>query len=189
MNRILKKILILTLSISLQASTANNKNSFKIRAAAFIPTSKLFREIYKTAGACTELEYAYRFRDHLEIWGNFDWFSRHGKSVGLNNPTKINIANFSFGFKFPYNVNSVHELYLGVGSSIAGIWINNKSCCCCEKVSKAAGAIIFKSGYYYYFSEQAFIDLFADYLYQPAHFQRHIDIGGLRLGIGIGVMF
>ena len=182
-------VILLMLPIIVQANLRENPNSLKIRAAAFIPTSKLFREIYQTVGPCIELEYAYRFRDYLEGWGNFDWFFKHGRSVGLNNPTKVKVANFSFGLKFPYNIKQCHEVYIGTGPSISGIWLTNKSCCGCEKVSKPAGGIIVKSGYYYNFSKHLFLDFFADYLYQPIHFQHRVDIGGLKMGIGFGGKF
>lgn len=167
----------------------NNPHSFKIRSAAFIAQSKLFRKIYDTAGPCIELEYAYRIKRHLEVWGNFDFFWQDGKSIGLCNPTQIKIPNFSFGIKSPYQFKECHELYLGIGPSFAGVLITNKTCCCCEKVSKPAFGFVVKSGYYYDFCKRFFLDIFADYLYQPVHFQRKTEVGGLRIGAGLGIKF
>lgn len=188
-----KKIInfvIIGLPFFLQANTIENPSSLKIRSAGFIPASKLFREIYQTAAACLELEYAFKFRDYLEIWGNFDWlFKEHGRSVGLCNPTTITIANFSFGLKFPYRFTTCNEIYIGIGPSIAGVWLNNKSYCSCENISKAAGGIVVKTGYSHYFSKSIFFDFFADYIYQPARLQHKTDIGGVRIGAGVGGTF
>ena len=33
------------------------------------------------------------------------------------------------------------------------------------------------------------LDVFVDYLYQPVHFSTRIDIGGFKIGAGIGYKF
>lgn len=190
----MKKIVIQWIHMSialilLPISALDNPNSFKVRSGIFVPRSHLFREIYKTVSPCVELEYARKCKEHLEVWGNFDWLWRHGKSVGLCNPTKIKIANMSLGLKFPFQFKKHNELYFGVGPSISGVLLTNKSCCACEKISKPAGGIIVKSGYYYNFPKYLFLDIFADYLYQPVRFQHRTDIGGLKMGIGLGSRF
>lgn len=187
MNKIITFIIVLFSFLPIQS--VENPNSLKIRSAVFIPQSKLFRKIYHTVGPCIELEYAYRFRNHVELWGNFDWFWHHGKSVGLCSSTKIKIPNFSFGIKSPFTFKNCHEIYLGIGPSFAGIFLSNNSCCGCEKISKEAIGVIIKSGYYYNFNKRIFLDLFADYLYQSVHFQRKVNVGGLKMGAGLGIRF
>lgn len=165
------------------------RNSCKIRAGAFIPQSSLMRNIYSTAHIIGEIEVARRVNCHCELWGNFDWFSHKGHSIGLCNSTHIKIANFSLGIKFPFCITPCTEFYFGVGPSIAGVWLRNISSCGCEYITQAAGGIVAKSGFNIALTHKIFLDLFADYLYQPVNFQQRVNVGGLKIGVGLGIRF
>lgn len=186
----IRAISVTTLVIVYGICSHNQDHSeLKLRGAAFIPQSDLFRDIYGTAGGCVELEYAYHIKSYLNLWGNFDWFSKKGRSLGTCDPTKIKIAYFSFGLSCVHEINACNLFSIGIGPSIAGIWLTNKSHPC-EKVSKASGGLVIKTNYNNYFSENVTIELFADYVYQPVHFRpRHTQVGGLRLGAGLGYTF
>lgn len=78
------------------------ESTVEIRAAAFFPSSERFRNIYGNAGTSYQVEGSTELYDCVDGWANFDWFSKHGHSIGLSDPTHVSIANFSFGVKFPY---------------------------------------------------------------------------------------
>ena len=81
MNKFLEKIFFIILLFSFNETLANRycgfKNTIKVRGAAFIPRTGLFREIYGIGG-CPELEVARMVCNCLEVWGNFDWFFKNG---------------------------------------------------------------------------------------------------------------
>jgi hypothetical protein len=183
--------LLLILPITAQAIIdCEQRNSFKFRTGALIHTSKLFREIYKTACACFEFEAAHRIKPHIEVWGNFDWISNHGNSIGFCSPTTIKIANFSAGLKFPFLVQNRWEFYGGLGASLAGVFIRDKTVTQdCKKRDKAVMGGVIKTGAYCFIGDHLFVDFFADYIFQPAQFARQVDVGGLRIGAGLGVAF
>lgn len=122
-------------------------------------------------------------------WANLDWFSKKGRSHGFNKPTRVNIGNISFGIKYPYQFSEKWVGYLGIGPSVSKIWLKNKTHCGRAKTSKFAGGGILKVGVQYFIGKHLFTTIFADYLYQPANFKTHVDIGGLKIGAGLGIRF
>lgn len=178
--------------------------SLEVRTAAFFHNSSLFTNIYGTA-PCYELQLGLGIFDWCELWVNFDWSPKNGKSEGLEDRTKSNIYNLSAGVICPFNVCSCFTPYLGVGASLSELHLKNESSCCgcnpsacvgcTERSKKFTGGIILKSGIYFCFDdcffenaivEHCYLDLFVDYLYQPIHFEEVENIGGLKVGIGIG---
>lgn len=168
------------------------ENMVEVRGAAFYHSSKLFREIYGNVGTDYQVQFATRYFC-FELWSNIDWFSKHGKSVGFEDPTRVNIANCSLGLSYLYSLNCQTKLYLGAGPCFARIWLKNKLADHShEIVSKTTFGGLFKAGLYYNITDCFFIDIFVDYVYQPVHFHKnhkHIDIGGVKPGIGIGINF
>lgn len=162
----------------------------EFRAAAFYPTSKLFREIYGNVGCDYQIQVSTKFLDYCEVWSNLDWFTKKGKSVGFHDPTRVNIFNCSLGLNFIYPFNCFTSLYVGAGPSVGGIWLKNHSHFEKDKESKHSVGGVFKVGMYYQIYDRYFIDLFVDYLYQRVKFHHHhVEIGGFKPGVGIGVLF
>lgn len=162
----------------------------KVRGAAFIPTSHLFREIYGTAAGNFDAEFAVKVYSHLQVWVNIDYTAQHGHSLGFRSPTSINIVNGSFGLKSPYDINGSLTVYAGIGPTFGRIQIKDKSQISgCSTCSKTAVGFVVKSGLDFFFTKCTFIDVFVDYVYQNAQFQRHVSASGVRIGVGLGVTF
>lgn len=185
--------LILLNFCSLTAET-----TVEVRADAFFPASKLFRKIYGNTAASYGVEASTNFNNCCEclncwdVWANFDWFSKHGESANCNSRhTRVKIANFSCGIKFPFHLFECDSFvpYAGIGPSFTRIWLKNKTQCSKENHSKFAFGGIAKFGINYYFSNCMFLDVFVDYLYQPVHFHHEVNIGGFKTGAGIGMRF
>lgn len=189
MTKIAFKIFFLLLITNISPVLAEFQSSIKFRSAAFFHSSERFREIYGNVGASYQVEASSKLSDYCEGWANFDWFSKHGKSDGLNDSTRVSIANISLGIKFPYQFYEKFTAYIGIGPCPSKIWLRNKSQCGHETVSKWTIGGVLKTGVCYFISKRVFIDVFVDYLYQPIHFETHVDIGGIKTGIGIGYKF
>lgn len=187
MNKLIKPFFIALLGFTLLSGA---ENKLELRASAFVPSSKLFREIYGTVGPDFQLEYSYYKNKRPEIWGNFASFYKHGCSTGMKIPTKIFIENISFGLKFRYYIDDSFFCYLGVGPSFGLTRIKNRSFIPSNNnIFKAALGGIVKSGVCYYEDEHLFFDIFLDYLYQPVNLDHTVDIGGTKIGAGWGYSF
>ncbi len=188
MNKLTFRLLFLFLLGNLFSLMAV-ETTWEIRSAAFFPSSHRFREIYGNVCLSLQLEASAKLYDCADGWANLDWVSKNGKSDGFNDSTKVSIANFSFGIKFPYQLCEQFTAYIGIGPSLSRIWLKNKSQCGHETVSKWAIGGVLKTGIYYYINNCVFIDVFLDYLYQPVPFETHVNIGGFKTGLGLGVRF
>ena len=58
-----------------------------------------------------------------------------------------------------------------------------------RNVHKQAVGGIVKFGFYVEPVKHLYIDLFTDYLYQQIHFSKWMQIGGLKVGGGVGFCF
>ncbi len=161
----------------------------EIRFAESLHSSDRFSKIYGNWGASYEVEASTQLPYCIDGWCNFDWFSKHGRSEGLDNPTRVQIATVSLGVRFPYQFCERFTGYLGIGPTISRIWIKNNSECSRGKTSKLLIGGVLKSGVIYSLCGNIFCDFFADYIYQPVHFETQVDIGGLKLGAGVGIEF
>lgn len=175
--------------LNLQPTHATTDRELKVRGSAFIPTSKLFRDIYGTAGGSVDVEFAARIYDHLQGWINFDWLGKHGHSIGFCSPTKISIPSISFGLKSPWEINNWLVLYAGIGPSFAFVRINNETFSGCESVSKTSIGFVGKTGADFFFRERWFVDVFADFAYQNVAFECRTSVSNVRIGAGLGVAF
>ena len=90
---------------------------------------------------------------------------------------------------FPYQLCEQFIPYIGIGPSFSRIWLKNKPRCSHDTISKWAVGGVLKTGVYYCINRYVFMDIFVDYLYQPVHFEKHVDIGGVKVGLGIGAKF
>lgn len=79
--------------------------------------------------------------------------------------------------------------YLGIGPTLGKIWIKNHSRCCHDHALKYAVGGIIKTGVNYCINDCFVFDVFVDYLYEPVNFHKSVDIGGLKAGAGVGVVF
>lgn len=184
MNKVLFRVFIYFFLLGI----GSLESSVAVRAAAFFPASKRFRHIYGDVNVDYQIEVCSELIPCLDAWVNFDWFSKHGKSQGAGNSTEITIANTSVGIRFTHHFCGGFA-YLGIGDNFSGVWIKNKSSCSHKKFSKSAMGGVLKAGLDYYFNGCAFLGIFVDYLYQPIHFQTHVNIGGFKTGVELGVKF
>lgn len=188
MNRFVSKIVFVFLFGSYISLFAECENSLQIRGAAFFPSSERYREIYSKVGGSLQVEYANRFQRFVEGWANLDWTYRRGRSIGFHQNTTVNILACSIGFKLIFPCGCFAP-YLGIGPSIAGVWLQNNTDLSDREVSKAAYGGLAKVGFYLFLNERVFLDVFVDYLYIRANFQKHINVGGVKAGAGIGYRF
>ena len=191
MNKKFILSLVFSLIVCSTALIAKIENTLEFRGAAFFHANKRFRHIYANAGTSYQIETALRVDNRWEVWVNLDEFHKHGRvsGEGCRSKSSVNIFNGSFGYRAIYSYFPGFDFYLGIGPSFARLNFKNKTCCGNEIVSKVTCGGVAKGGVYINLSEGLFLDLFVDYLYQPVRLYRHINVGGLKVGAGLGLKF
>lgn len=183
----LRSLIIAIFFIAALPSTMKAESTLELRSSAFIPSARLFRQIYGDVSATYGLEASTNLQENLDGWVNFDWLPKHGRSVGLKDPTQIRIANVSLGVKWIYPCTEQYKAYIGIGASFSNVWLKNKSMFFHERLSRIAVGGIIKSGVLYLINECIFLNVFLDYLYLPSPYKRPVDIGGFKAGLGLGM--
>ena len=174
-------------------SSVTASSTVEIRGAAFVPVSSKFRDAYQDVGPNYQVEVASQIDCcwPVELWTNFDWYSKTRKHECYK--TRVQIPTVSSGLKYMFQTLCFCpdlKFYAGLGISFSRVYLKNESCCTeNDKTSKFSVGGVFKSGVYYEFCENFFLDVFADYFYQPVCFHKHVDVGGLKVGAGIGIRF
>lgn len=164
-------------------------HTIQFRGAAFFPASKRFREVYGHAGANYQIEASTKVNSSLEAWVNLDWYMRNHHII-QSCSSRVKIANFSLGLKYVHTFTDYLDGYLGLGPSLGWLSIHNRSWFMSQRRSRFALGAVFKGGLRLYVTKNLFLDLFADYLAERVHFNNHhVQIGGLKTGVGVGVRF
>lgn len=161
----------------------------EIKLAKFNPSDSLFCQIYGHSQTSYEVEFGHQLTPQYELWLNAGLVSKEGKTHFLGDSTHCYSYNISGGGKYllPYNSNTF--FYVGLGASVAHLHLHNNSDYVRRSVYKNSLGVVFKSGMYWLHLEPLVVDLFVDYLYQPIHFEQTRQLGGLKMGVGLGVQF
>ena len=165
----------------------SKKNYLPSKISCNFPGS-LFREIYGNWQVDYELELGKIFLKNYEAWANINWMSTSGHS-SLGSKTAFRNLNICVGGKYIFRFGEMWKLYLGLGINDACAYVRNHNPYVKKHVYKNWVGGIAKLGCYVEPIDHFFIDIFADYLYQQVHFAHWEQIGGLKIGCGIGFCF
>ena len=187
----MNKVIIKSLSNSCFLTPLAAEWQVEFRTAAYLPTSQRFRDVYGDAGVSYQAEVRKSFCCCFEGWGNFEYFSKHAQVRNCCGNTDIELSNFSGGVNYVVPFCECFRGYVGIGPSVARVKLHNRSCCFCEeRITKVPVGGAFKSGIRYYMAGCGFLEVFADYLYLPVHYpEQHVNVGGFKLGGGVGLRF
>ncbi len=166
---------------------ASYKNAIELRSCAFFHPEQRFQEVYGLVGPDFGVELSRLLSKRYAAWIDVDYFLE--KSHKSCCRTHLGVLDTSFGVKYVYPLRHFLDLYAGIGPAFSWVHLKNHTCCGREHFSKLAVGGVVKTGFYYRFLSRYFIDVFADYLYQPVHIGRSIEIGGVKLGLGVGSEF
>lgn len=178
---------ILFILLSCLSLCAEQEIRVQARAGAFFPAVSRFTSIYGDCLPFYELEASTPFCN-FDIFGNLDLVTKKGRSDSLHHYTRITIANISFGIKLPYQLRDDLSLYIGIGPSLGSVFVRNHIQGSHSKSTHFAYGGVIKTGFIYNITCNLFADFFFDYLYQSA-FHNHLNIGGSKIGLGLGTTF
>lgn len=163
--------------------------TFEVRGSAFFPAKEQIRDRYGDVNGSYGIEAAFDLPYNNNLWIGFDQFSKHGHSNGWKH-SQFSLSTFSLGLKRSFCLNNWSSVYLGLGATLASVYFkDSEDRNWCSKRKGSVGGVA-KSGLIIDLCNDFFIDVFADYYYQPVRFHhRTTNVGGLRTGAGIGYRF
>lgn len=181
-----KRILFAAIALLLPAFAS--ALSFEARAAAFFPLNQRVQKIYGKTLPLTQVEVSAPLCK-FDLFANGEYFEKKGHlRGGCSGNSRLQVFDISLGLKTRHCFCSNWQLYGGIGVVIGQANLKNHTRCqgTFKQHSFAVGGVL-KSGIQYFVSHCAYIDLFADYVYLPTRFKhRTVDLGGVRVGVGIG---
>jgi outer membrane protein len=185
---------LIVFSAGLKANQGTNQGTLQLRAAAFFPSSNVFRDVYGRAVGDYQIEAGMKVSCLWELWANMSEFKKRSSRHGCR--SNCEVTNFSMGLKYIFPMNAKVLVYAGLGPVFGKVDLLQRSCGREGQRHriKSAFGLVLKSGMRYTFYQTIFIDLFADYFYQPVHHQRLRDdrlrgVGGVKTGAGLGFAF
>jgi len=186
MTKIFRFFPLLLSCLFLNVGSLSAEITLEARCAAFFPAKHRFRDIYGKCHATFGAEASTTICNCFDVWAGFDQFNKKAHISGCGR-SKIELSTFSAGLKKAYFLNSCFAGYLGVGFSVADVVVKNWMDQGSMRSHKTSFGGVLKSGVYLFATERVFLDLFADYYYQPVHYRHTTNCGGFRLGVGLGV--
>jgi hypothetical protein len=184
----MKKIIVILAAI--MPSILSAAFTVQIRGGAFVPTDKTLRQIYRRGGFELEGEGNISLSEHSTAFFNVNYFSRQGKSLGLQSTTIINLCPLSIGAKYNMPVAGNVDAYVGLGAVCTLLRLHDQSIYVQQFLQDNGWGMVTKTGLLCTVGESFFIDLYADYyLSRVALHGTRRNIGGLRAGLGLGCRF
>ena len=95
----------------------------------------------------------------------------------------------ALGASTSFTRTSACNFISGLGINGAFVHVHNHSHYVKRNVRKEGVGGVVKMGLYFEPRDDLFFELFSDYLYQRIHFKKNVQIGGVKIGGGIGFSF
>ncbi|HEX4839347.1 MAG TPA: hypothetical protein VFU89_02770 [Rhabdochlamydiaceae bacterium] len=169
------------------------EGALEVRGGYFRFANSTAREIYGGGAPDVELEGIFFVNRYLNPWINANYIWKGGKTEALSSRTDLKMGVFSFGTKFFFPYKAAKRFYLGVGPCAGYLQIHDHSSFVPRKTVRWGGGVVGKSGLFFG-NRKLFLDLFFDYYYLPIRTrssvsENSIDLGGFRIGAGLGSFF
>lgn len=193
---ILKKVSYILFFLNLSIFSRDILVEFK--GAGFVPTDCTVRDIYGHGAALFGPEATVQLCHNKRWYGfaNIDFLTKRGHSIGLCEPTRMQLVPLAFGIKY-FTPFCYGDFYLGLGFQAANLITINCSNFVAQNTSKWGFGGIAKLGAYIDLPRCFFIDLFIDYSFVKIKCDRcsdsvvlpKVNLSGVILGAGLGYRF
>jgi hypothetical protein len=170
------------------------EGALEVRGGYFRLANSMARKIYGKGIPDVELEGICFVNRYFNPWFNGNYIWKTGETTALSSKTDLKMGGFGFGTKFFFPPSrQVVRFYLGVGPYGAYLQVHDHSSYLPSKTVRWGGGVVGKSGLFIG-NKTVFLDLFFDYYYLPIRTrssasEHSIDLGGFRVGGGVGSIF
>jgi hypothetical protein len=167
------------------------------RSGVFIPTKKNIRNEYGTGLPLIQVEGAYLFCNHWDLWANVGWSGNKGRTPGFCYHSFANLVPVGVGLNYDFHATCNLDVYIGAGITGSAIIINDFDGFLKTKVHSGFVGGTSKTGLRYTARCGFIFDIFVDYYYTKFsnlktcdNLQRHYkNWSGTNIGLGFGYAF
>ncbi|MCK4761733.1 MAG: fibronectin type III domain-containing protein [Candidatus Aminicenantes bacterium] len=160
---------------------------FSVGGNQVLPAEARFGDIYGSGMLTPRLSAGFRITRSLYLWGGYDFSSKSGTIPVFDGPAKWREQSLSLGLGYYRNLSISFDYRIGLGASFIGYSEEAFE----EEVSGRAVGILLDAAWIYKFSDRFFSEFTLGYLFasDTAADGLDTDLGGFRIGAGLGVKF
>jgi hypothetical protein len=163
----------------------------------FFFSDKKMRKIYDRGGLDGQISGSYPIWKWLQIYGSVEYLSRHGKSLGGGQHTRIWEVPLSLGLKPVVRICDKIHYYFTLGPRYIFAHVHNNSPFVDREVNANGWGGFANTGFNFFPIPHFCIDVFGEYSYSRIHFHPHkqnvygntVQVGGFVFGAGLGYAF
>jgi len=181
----------------------------EFRPSYFYPISKEIREAFHNGGINYQITGQFplyygkdAWLQGINVWAAVDYFSRDGRTSGLNNKTKLRIIPLTLGLKFffpPLGTVAPVNFYLGTGMKYFFVHNYTDSDFVKRNIDVNGMGGVVETGFTTTVVEHLVFDVFGSYSFRtfgPPNLSKYpaveptvMNISGINIGGGIGYKF
>lgn len=180
------------ISIDNMKSTVNFKGErdfklfFLVSGNYLLPSESRFRDIYGSGPIYPSITVGYKFNPYLYIYGGYSYFSKNGKSLVLEKPSKWKQSYLALGVGYYKNISIRFAWRASIGAMIVRFSEEAFG----DKVTANAMGVWLEANGIYKIGQCLFTEISLAYLYAPDTVEEiPIELGGIKIGIGLGFRF
>ena len=155
------------------------------------------RKVYDRGGGDFQISGSFRIWKSLQIYGSVEYLSRHGRSLGGHQKTRIWEIPLSLGLKPVIPISEKIQYYFALGPRYCFIHQHNQSAFVDRTLNQNGFGGFANTGFNFFPYRHLSVDLFAEYSYVRLHFHpskanvvgRRMQVGGFTFGGGLGYAF
>lgn len=194
--------LIAVSTLSAREKSCCAQPSIEFKTGYFFFTDSKMRKVYDKGGIDLQLSANYPIWNlnsqwTLNAYGAVEYFNLYGKSIHDHQKTTLWAVPVNFGLKPIYSITPTLQYYFAIGPRYFYVHQHNHSSFVYQNKSRSGIGFFINTGFNFLICDNLILDLFAEYSYaktrfhgsSPRVFTRHIQIGGITLGLGLGSEF
>ncbi|WP_420421862.1 hypothetical protein [Simkania sp.] len=192
MSLFIRTICFIACILSLQAFATSQdapQISLSGRIAAFFPQSSRFQRIYGHSLPVYGAQVTAQWHPSWELWTTLDGYSKDSRKYTDQTNSSVTTFTLSVGINYLFKPMPKLDLGLGLGPILGVIHLNNRSWSKREKTTSFLTSGVARLDTRWWIQPNVFFTLFTDYSYQLTFLQNHVNVGGTKLGVGLGGKF
>ena len=170
----------------------------ELKPSYFFYSDATMREIYHNGGFQIQGSTSYACGNHFAVYGGIGYIHTSGLSLNAEQKTSIWQIPLDFGVQTIFNVGDDVDWYTTFGPRYFYVHQHNDSTYVNTIFDQSGIGFFLNTGFNFFIAEHCDLTLFAEYSYEKTSFvstipnvysQKHVQLGGIAFGVGLGYAF